>query len=323
MVNNIHDALFRETMSHKDVAADFMRQYLPEAVVRHVRLETLAICKDTFVAPDQTMHHSDLLYEVRLSGDRPAYVYFLFEHKSTPDRFVALQVLRYMLEIWELARKQRKARRILPLIIPIVVYHGKTRQRAVHLGELVDLPDAGFKAYVPDFALAFHDFSPGSEERIKGSIILRLLLTCFRAKNDPRAIEHLLDIYRVLSELDDDEPSLRWVQVIFRYLTQTMDIEENVMHDAAEMLLSSTKKGTIMTLAERLLHRGKQEGRQEGRLLLLQRQLTKRFGQDVLDIRVQERLRTATPEQLDLWAERILDARAFEEVFSDLPEDPS
>jgi len=78
-----------------------------------------------------------------------------------------------------------------------------------------------------------------------------------------------------------------------------------------------------MTLAERLLHRGKQEGRQEGRLLLLQRQLTKRFGQDVLDIRVQERLRTATPEQLDLWAERILDARAFEEVFSDLPEDPS
>lgn len=45
MVNNIHDALFRETMSHRDVAADFLRQYLPEPDIRHVRLETHAIRK--------------------------------------------------------------------------------------------------------------------------------------------------------------------------------------------------------------------------------------------------------------------------------------
>jgi len=43
--------------------------------------------------------------------------------------------------------------------------------------------------------------------------------------------------------------------------------------------------------------------------------LAKRFGQHVLDIRVQERLRRATPEQLDLWAERILDASRVEDVF--------
>lgn len=228
LVNNIHDALFRETMSHREVAADFLRQYLPESVFSHLRLETLAICKDTFVAPDQTMHHSDLLYEVRLSGDGSAFVYFLFEHKSRPDRFVALQVLRYMLEIWELHRKQHRSGKGLPLIIPIVVYHGKTRQKAVRLGELVDVPERCLNAYIPDFDLALHDFSPGSEEQIKGSIIVRLLLTCFRAKNNPKTIAHVLDIYRILSELDDDETSLRWVQVIFRYLLQTMDIEENV-----------------------------------------------------------------------------------------------
>ena len=80
-----------------------------------------------------------------------------------------------------------------------------------------------------------------------------------------------------------------------------------------------------MTLAERLLNKGKaegqqagrQEGRQEGRLLVLQRLLSKRFGQDVLDIRTQERLRTASPEQLDLWAERILDASRVEDVFGE------
>ena len=67
LVNNIHDELFRATMGHREVAADFLRQYLPSDIVRHIRLETLAICKDTFVTPDQARHHSDRLYEVLLS----------------------------------------------------------------------------------------------------------------------------------------------------------------------------------------------------------------------------------------------------------------
>ncbi|SFJ64742.1 protein of unknown function, partial [Desulfomicrobium apsheronum] len=46
-----------------------------------------------------------------------------------------------------------------------------------------------------------------------------------------------------------------------------------------------------------------------------QRLLGKRFGKDILDIRMQERLRSASAEQLDLWAERILDATTIEDVF--------
>ena len=62
---------------------------------------------------------------------------------------------------------------------------------------------------------------------------------------------------------------------------------------------------------------GRVEGEILGRYALLQRQIAKRFGVDFLDIRNQERLRTATSEQLDLWAERILDARTVEDVFRD------
>ena len=39
-------------------------------------------------------HQADLLYQVRLHDGQIAYVYFLFEHKSYPDRLVALQLLR-------------------------------------------------------------------------------------------------------------------------------------------------------------------------------------------------------------------------------------
>ena len=76
-----------------------------------------------------------------------------------------------------------------------------------------------------------------------------------------------------------------------------------------------------MTIAEQWKQDGRMEGRMEGEVLgrqaILQRLVTKRFGQNILDIQFQERLRKATPEQLDLWAERILDAKSVDEVFKD------
>lgn len=81
----------------------------------------------------------------------------------------------------------------------------------------------------------------------------------------------------------------------------------------------------MVTLAERLIRRGRREGflegLQEGRQAVLQRLLGKRFGIDALDMRLQERLRTATPEQLYLWAERILEAATVEDVFADSLQD--
>ena len=76
-----------------------------------------------------------------------------------------------------------------------------------------------------------------------------------------------------------------------------------------------------MTIAEQWKQEGRTEGlndgRKEGRQDMLQRLVNKRFGKSITDMDVQERLRKATPEQLDLWAERILDAKSVDEVFRD------
>jgi predicted transposase YdaD len=42
-INKKHDTFFRETMSHKEVAADFLANYLPAKVLKHIRLDTLTI----------------------------------------------------------------------------------------------------------------------------------------------------------------------------------------------------------------------------------------------------------------------------------------
>ncbi|WP_162472931.1 DUF4351 domain-containing protein [Methylotuvimicrobium alcaliphilum] len=60
---------------------------------------------------------------------------------------------------------------------------------------------------------------------------------------------------------------------------------------------------------------GKVEGKIEGEAGLLQRQLIKRFGP--LPGAIQRRLDQATSEQLEIWAERILDAPNLPAVFDD------
>jgi flagellar biosynthesis/type III secretory pathway protein FliH len=58
---------------------------------------------------------------------------------------------------------------------------------------------------------------------------------------------------------------------------------------------------------------GREEGREEGRADLLLNQLKCKFG-DVPDA-VRERLKSASSEEISLWAERILFANALDEVF--------
>ncbi|MGM0760922.1 MAG: Rpn family recombination-promoting nuclease/putative transposase [Thermodesulfobacteriota bacterium] len=53
----------------------------------------------------------------------PVDLYFLFEHKSGPERYARVQVLQYMASRWyALVREGLSGP--LPMVIPVVIYHG-------------------------------------------------------------------------------------------------------------------------------------------------------------------------------------------------------
>jgi predicted transposase/invertase (TIGR01784 family) len=117
-VINPHDKLFRATWSDLATAKSFLQNYLPQEILTLTALDTLEICKDTFVEKDLRDFYFDLLYKVDLSG-AAGYIYILFEHKSYQDKLAPLQLLEYMLKIWRLYLKQNSLER-LPIIIPLV-----------------------------------------------------------------------------------------------------------------------------------------------------------------------------------------------------------
>ena len=75
-----------------------------------------------------------------------------------------------------------------------------------------------------------------------------------------------------------------------------------------------------MTLAERLRQEGRLEGRQEGgkekQSELFNKLLRSRFG-DIRDPHIQERLRNATPDQIDRWFDKALQAKTINEVIDE------
>ena len=103
-----HDRYFREVLSRREAAASFLQNYLPPGLVDRFDLSSLELSKDTLVDHRLKKHYADLFYPIKLQNSGSAHVYFLFEHKSVPDRLTPLQMLRYMVQIWAQAVGQKR-----------------------------------------------------------------------------------------------------------------------------------------------------------------------------------------------------------------------
>ena len=77
------------------------------------------------------------------------------------------------------------------------------------------------------------------------------------------------------------------------------------------MLAESVEKWTEQWEKQGLV-KGRVEGRVEGKVAVLARLLSKRFGP--LDEQTNARLKAATLDQLDIWADRILDEPTLQDV---------
>ena len=121
-----------------------------------------------------------------------------------------------------------------------------------------------------------------------------------------------LDKNHVPDELAVDASIVKAISAVDRMFDEeerlVYEIRMQSLADVESKIASAEEKGI-----EKGMKKGKQEGRQEGQSQLLQRLLIKRFGQ--LPTWAVERLIQASDEQLELWADRVLDAQTLLNVF--------
>jgi hypothetical protein len=273
--------------------------------------------------------HADLLFTVPLHG-RPTLVYVLLEHKAGSDRWTVLQVLRYVVRIYERWRSDHPDQEFLPLILPVLVHHGERPWQAPRrLAELLDLGDLvgpareQLLAMQPQFALCVDDLAAIDEAVLRSrspDAIAQLALLLLQQLPDVREldpvaiVERWRDLFLALRRSPEWEfHGPRVFHYMYRRLETTLErllAASDLLHDGR----STMAKSLADTLIEQGHAKGEAKGHARGKLELLQRLLTTRFGplpDDVLDS-----LRAAPLERLDQIAERLFTASSLRELLA-------
>ena len=311
-----HDALFKATFSQVEQAAEELRHVLPPELLARIDLASLSLEAGSFVDEALRERHTDLLFSVRIDG-RDARIYLLLEHQSSPDPWMPLRLLGYMLRIWDGCVADGASR--LPVIIPVVLHHGATGWHAPTCFQaLFDLPP-GAAEFTPHFRFALDDLATQSEAALHtraASAFTRLVLSALQQARSDRDLAGLLRSWtRLIRELCKAPAGARALGLVFRYLYEVRGREELASVRAIAREINQQSEDLMETMAQYLHKKGRQEGRQEGRRELLLELLQRRFGE--LPAHVGETVTAGDDAELTRWSAHLLIARSLDDIFAD------
>ncbi len=252
---------------------DFVTYYLPPFIVEQIDINTIESQKDSFINKDLEEVFSDLLFKVDINHEE-GYLYLLFEHKSYQSRNIAVQLLEYMLRIWDSYPLRKKADK-LPIILPLVIYHGKqTWHSGKSLGDVINGFDTltdDIARYVPDFDYLLFDVSTYQDADIKGVAQLKILFTIWRNLYTKNPADLKMSIYQAaeaLNTLEEKTSGLAYFETLLRYVFSTSDaFTKNDIRDIVKTLEQAYPEGSdvMKTIADVLREEGIEQGISQGK----------------------------------------------------------
>ncbi len=227
--------------------------------------QTLALVESSFVDEAMSESESDLLYTVQVKeSGQPVQLYILFEHQSSPDKWMRFRLLKYMCRIWDESFKTETDRQELIPILPLVFYQG--RGSWTYSTEFTDLfPESErMHDFLPRFAHHLVDQSQTAPEQIQGATKARIAQLMMMAAFQ-RGVQKALEQAAHLMAQVQQTGGIDYVRVFWIYLLATQ--ERPVVQKFAETIRRSEvgTGGEMLTYAEELLQEGKQEGLLEGK----------------------------------------------------------
>ncbi|MDD2443018.1 MAG: Rpn family recombination-promoting nuclease/putative transposase [Desulfotomaculaceae bacterium] len=325
-IQNPHDKFFKKTFGDVAVAKDFLNNYLPQKIMGIIDIETLEPQKDSYIDEDLKEGFSDLLFRANINN-REGYLYLLFEHKSYPSRDVAFQLLKYTVRVWDTKIGETGQ---LPIIIPLVVYHGKEGWNIKPtLGEMIlgydELPQ-DIRALVPNYQYLLFDLSRFTDEEIKGAVITRITVMIMRdiqRKGISAIWEIVLEAVALLQELEDKETGLEYFEILMRYVFSARpDFTKDDLYELVKKIETTYPEGSekVMTLAQAFreegMERGIEVGLEKGETKALARTvikfLVRRF--DFVPEDLKQGISKLDAPTLDVILDRVLDFENLDEV---------
>ncbi|HCP3123542.1 TPA: Rpn family recombination-promoting nuclease/putative transposase, partial [Escherichia coli] len=145
-ITMIHDGALKKTLEDPAAVRDFLEQVLTHDQISRCNLDTIEVEKNSFVTESLRQHACDVLISMKTNDGRDGYIYTLIEHQSSPDKFIPLRMMRYILAVMEQHVEKHKC---APVVIPVLFYHGAVRPYPYPLNwvDCLDDPEYGREIY--------------------------------------------------------------------------------------------------------------------------------------------------------------------------------
>lgn len=201
----VRDVNNRNILKDPILCAQFLKDYVDGALFKNLRPEDIEDESEKYQAYLGIAFETDTVKKIRMQSGKnneQFYLISLVEHKSRVDYNVSMQLLRYMVCIWNEYGKEMMSQKKgdirnksfkYPPILPIVYYEGTGEWTAgLHLKERIMMNEL-FESYIPDFTYKLvrnHDYS--NEELLSREDEMSLLMMLGKAQT-PEDVHRLVN----------------------------------------------------------------------------------------------------------------------------------
>ena len=233
-VKRPHDKLFRTVFSDPIEAESFLRAYLPQPRRSGWPGKPSPWWRPALWTKRWPTASRYLLFTVQVrETEQPVHLYILFEHQSSPDRWMRFRLLKYMCRIWDESFKVESDQRTLIPILPLVFYQG--RETWTYSTEFADLFPESERGdnFLPHFAHHLIDQSGAAPEQIQGAQKARIAQLLLMAAFQKFVRQALAQAAQLMAQVGQTG-GIDYGKVFLIYLATTQ--ERRTVQDFTEMI---------------------------------------------------------------------------------------
>ncbi|MFK7978349.1 MAG: Rpn family recombination-promoting nuclease/putative transposase [Saprospiraceae bacterium] len=259
-IHHPDDNLFKKVMEDKTNARAYLEEFYP-ALAKNLDLDRLQIQSESFLTPQFSAFKSDIIYRCPFKGSEEyvQYALILWEHKSKPKKWVAIQLGLYI--FLTLDKMEREKGRAIEPIIPLLFYNGKEKWIPKTLTELFS--DFEFyhliKDFIPSFDFLFKNLVGTPIEKLT-KINTAFFRSAMVAMANRESMDLIYSKFSFIFDLGDDYH----LEILMTYVLNFTNRSPKEIKNIFKELDLKIDKNRIMSTLDMILKEGEAIGLKRG-----------------------------------------------------------
>lgn len=243
-----YDEFVKFNLEKQDIAEQLIKNILPQELSNLSDFNNMQLEPSEHIDPELRKLISDVLWSVPIKGKR-AYIYFLIEHESglKGHDLLPFRFHKYVIRIME--KHLAKGKTKLPLVIPILIYHG-TKENYPHSVSIFDCFENKTLAQKYAFNdIRLIDLTVMSDDEIAKQgfrFFFELVLKYARDKELAKRLVDLLELHPELANYFDGQDFKK----AFVNLLMSLDLDSEQVASETLKQLDNLTGVNIMTLRQ-------------------------------------------------------------------------